>query len=470
MHIKLISLLGEIGQVLKARVTDSNKAVQTLALDIVSRIATGMGKPFEKYTRLYALPIATVLSDQKAPIRAAGVQALTAIATACDVDSMVAGFTTALETQNPLQKSSLLNWLADWFKEHEVNSGVDLNSWVGPVIASLDDRNVDVRKGAQALLPTLVAAAGYDYVMSQTHSLKPASRSTVAPLIQAARPAAPPPPAPAVKPGSGSRAVANAKAAPPEPASAPSPPPPETMSAENSKLAAPGKLGGVRRKLPQGTVARPESRSETPDSMLSSRLTSKIGTGLKRPGSTLNGPTRASAQPAMSTYTLPLVGDHTEAKRQRLGKDAQRWINEAGPTRKDLAELLQHQMENHASKDLLSLLFSRDHNAVNDHVSGLTILYDFYSSVQAGEAKPGFPLESLQSICLANSDLALKYVSIKAHEPQSNLVQKCLDVVDAVIGFFQSVDYQIGDPEALCFVPTIVYKVRPSPLPLDVGG
>ena len=453
---------------MKARVTDSNKAVQTLALDIVSRVATGMGKPFEKHTRLYALPVATVLSDQKAPVRAAAVQTLTAIATACEgVESMVAGITTALESQNPLQRSSLLNWLASWFKEHELGPGLDLNSWVAPVIACLDDRNGDVRKGAQALLPTLVAAAGYDYVMSQTHTLKPASRSTVAPLIQAARAAASPPPAPAAKTGAAPRATAHAKAAPPEPAAAPSPPPQDIAPADAPKLAPPSKLGGIRRKLPQGTVSRPESRSETPDSMLSSRMTSKIGTGLKRPGSTLNGPTRGSPQPAASTYAPPLIGDHTEAKRQRLAKDAQRWINEAGPTRKDLAELLQHQMEPHASKELISLLFSRDHNAVNDHVSGLTILHDFYSSVQAGEEKPGFPLESLQSICLANSDLALKYVSIKAHEPQSNLVQRCLDVVDAVVGFFQSVDYQIGDPEALCFVPTIIYKVRPLPLVLN---
>ncbi|KZT68984.1 microtubule associated protein [Daedalea quercina L-15889] len=446
--------MGEIGQVLKARVTDSNKAVQTLALDIVSRVATGMGKPFEKHTRFYALPVATVLSDQKAPIRAAAVQTLTSIATACEgVDSMVSGLTTALESQNPLQRASLLNWLADWFKEHEVNSGLDLSSWVAPVIACLDDRNGDVRKGAQALLPTLVASAGYDYVMSQTSSLKPASRSSVAPLIQAARAAAPVAKAPAApKPATQARAASS------QPAAAPSPPPQDSVPSDTAKIAPPSKLGGVRRKLPQGTVPRPESRSETPDNM-TARLPGKLGTGLKRPGSMLNGPARASAQPIAAAYTPPLIGDHTEAKRLRLAKDAQKWINEAGPTRKDLAELLQHQMEPHASKELISLLFSRDHNAVNDHVSGLALLHDFYSSVQAGEEQPSFPLETLQSICLANSDLALKYVSIKAHEPQSNLTQKCLDVVDAVIGFFQSVDYLIGDPEALCFVPTIIHKL-----------
>jgi hypothetical protein len=64
---------GEIGQVLKARVTDTNKAVQVLALDIISKIAIGMGKPFERQSRFFVLPVATVLADQKAPIRTAAI-------------------------------------------------------------------------------------------------------------------------------------------------------------------------------------------------------------------------------------------------------------------------------------------------------------------------------------------------------------------------------------------------------------
>jgi len=110
-------------------------------------------------------------------------------------------------------------------------------------------------------------------------------------------------------------------------------------------------------------------------------------------------------------------------------------------------------MEPHATKELLALLFSHDHNAVNDHVSGLTMLHDLYAGVQGGDDNFGVNLGELQTICLANSDLTLKYISIKAHEPQSNLVQKCLDVVEAVLGFFQSIDYQLSDPEAVCFIP-----------------
>ncbi|KAL4248146.1 CLASP family protein [Abortiporus biennis] len=447
--------MGEIAQVLKARVTDSNKAVQSLALDIVARIATGMGKPFDKQTRFFVLPVATVLSDQKAPIRAAALQTLTAIATACEgLDPMVNFLGTALESQNPLQRASLLNWMADWFKTHEPTPNLDLTNWAGPIVSSLDDRSGDVRKGAQAILPTLVACAGYDYVMQQTSSLKPASRSSAAPLIQAARgAAAPPPPAPAPKSASASKGPA--KAAPPKAVS----PEPEVAPA----IAAPtSKLSGVRRKLPQGSIPRPESRAETPvETPGTSRLPGKLG-GLRRPGAGIPAPSKSTPvqQPVASgSSPTPFTSMNNDAKRARLHKDAHKWIVEAGTTRKDLAELLQHQMEPHATKELVALLFSHDHNAINDYLSGLGMLQDFYSSAQALDDKFTVPIDDVKAICIANSDLAFKYVSMKAHEPQSNLVQKLLDLVEAVLGFMQSVDSQLSDAEALVFIPTIIYKL-----------
>jgi cytoskeleton-associated protein 5 len=423
--------------VLKSRVTDINKAVQTLALDIVSRIATGMGKPFEKQTRFFVLPVATVLADQKATIRIAACQTLTAIATACSgVESMIHCLTTALETPNPVQKSTLLHWIADWFKDHAPSPLLDLSNWAAPIVSSLDDRNGDVRKGAQGLLPILILCAGFDYVLQQTNSLKPASRTSAVPIIQAARLAVPavasvPPPA---KPSTVSATSAPTPAARPE-----SPTDPVLPSA---KVVPPSKLTGVRRKLPQGT-SRPESRSETP-SEPSSRLPLQPGTtGLKPP---VSGITK--------DQLLPFTSMNVEAKKARLAKDGSRWINEGGSTRKDLAEILQHQMEPSASKELVSRLFSHDHNAVNDHIHGLTTVAELYS-----RAETGHEVEEIRLICLANFDLPLKYVSIKAHEPQPNLISKCLEVSEAVLGFLRSVEYQLTDAEALCFIPTMIYKV-----------
>ncbi|KAG6818143.1 hypothetical protein H0H87_000048 [Tephrocybe sp. NHM501043] len=438
---RLKGSMGEIGQVLKARLADQNKAVQTSALDIISRISLGMGKPFEKHARLFTAPICAVLADQKAPIRAAALQVLTSIATACEgIDAMVPGMATAMEATNPMQKGALFGWLADWFKDHPPSSSLDLKSWAPPVIASLDDRSSDVRKGAQTLLPTLISCAGFDFVLHQTNSLKPASRASAVPLIQAARQEAQPAtsgPAPLSKAASTSPPAAITPAAsrnpPPE-----SPPPSNVPPITKPKL-------GVRGLLPQRT-ARPESRLETPvEGPVSSRTKPAVG-GLKG-----NTPTGGPLSPSPAP-PLVFFGNNLDAKRARCGKDAQKWINEGGPTRKDLADLLQSQMEPHASKELVSRLFSHDHNAVNDHVNGLGTMSDFYLNAQNAD-------ENVETVCLANLDLPLKYVSIKAHEPQPNLISKCLDVVEAVLAFLRTVNYQLTDGEALCFIPTMIFKL-----------
>lgn len=461
--------------------TDSNKAVQTLALDIVARIATGMGKPFDKQTKFFVIPVASVLSDQKAPIRAAALQTLTAMATACEgMDPLVHWITTALEVNNPVQRANLLNWIAGWFKDQEMTPGIDLASWIPSVVGCLDDRSADVRKGAQAVLPFLIASAGFDKVLAQTNSLKPASKNSAVPLINAARASAPslsgPSPPAATPAAPAAKAPSAAKAPPAKPIMppSPSPPPSPTSAAPPASKAGPAsKLTGIRRKLPQGTMSRPESRAETVDEPASapaptSRLTKPgAGLGLRRPGmpvpSALKAapaPTAAPASaPAVAASNMPFTGMNVDAKKTRLAKDPAKWINEAGTTRKDLADLLQHQMEPYASRDLVAQLFSTDHSAINDHVAALSTMAEFYADLQAGDDKFGLAPEDLKTVGIANSDFALRYVSIKAHEPQSNLIQKCLDVVDAVLAFMRSTDYQLSDNEAICFIPTMVHKV-----------
>ncbi|KAJ4487992.1 microtubule associated protein [Lentinula aciculospora] len=437
--------MGEIAQVLKARVVDTNKAVQTLALDIVARLATGIGKPFEKQNRFFVLPVATVLADQKAPIRNAALTTLTAIANACEgLDSLVPGITSGLETANPLQKGTMLHWISDWLKEHKPSPGLDLSSWAGPILSSLDDRNGDVRKGAQALLPVLIASAGFDYVMQQTNSLKPASRTSATPLIQAARPTESP----------DTQQPSKAKtSAPPPQSQAPSPRSEPPVMVEDAPTKSTGvKLTGVRRKLPLGSTRRPESRSETPVEAPVSKLVKPPIGGLKRPGPPTSSAVKGTSTIASPSLSLPLLSSNVDARKSRCSRDPSRWINESGPTRKDLADLLCSQMEPHASKEVISRLFSHDHSAINDHIAGISMFCDMYNLAQGAD-------ESVETVCLANFDLPLKYASIKAHEPQPNLISKCLELVETVLTFLRSINYQLTDNEALCFIPTLIFKL-----------
>ena len=396
-----------------------------------------MGKPFDKHARLLAQPICTVLSDQKANIRAAGVQTLSAIAEACEgVDCLIAGVAAALESTNPLQKGTLIGWAVDWFKEHPTQPGLDLKLWVPLVVVSLDDRNADVRKASQALLPTLIQHSSFDYVMQQTSSLKPASRNSAVPLIQAARPTSSEPPT----------ALAPTQKAVPVPmvVTATEAPTAKSSLPTEAPQPKPAPKGlGVRRKLPQGLNSRPDSRADSVDS---------VSTIAKKPIPTSSIPSKPQAPAPAVNNSLPFSNMNLETRKLRLAKDASRWVNEGGPTRKDLAEALQSQMEPHSSKDLVARLFSHDHNAVNDHIAGLTAMSEFYLGAVDGD-------EHLEKLCLANLDFPLKYGSIKFHEPQPNLISKCLDVTEAVLSFLRSVNYQLTDNEALCFIPTVIFKV-----------
>lgn len=411
--------------------------MQSLTLEIVARIATGMGKPFEKHSRLYTLPISAVLSDQKAPIRNAALQTLTAMAASCEgVESMISGFTTALETQNPLQKATLMQWMVDWFKENPLSSPIDLKGWVPHAVSCLDDRNGDVRKAAQGLLPILIQCSSYDFVLNQTNSLKPASRASAVPLVQAARQAVSEPPTKLV-------ALAPAKV----PASSPvisSPELPLVSSVPEAKSG--NRITGIRRKIPAGS-SRPESRTENTDTL--GKTSASAGVKKLMPTAALG---ESSILMTPVNPVLPFSNMNPDLKKARLAKDANRWINEGGSTRKDLADLLQGQMEIHTNRDIVARLFSHDHNAVNDHISGLATLATFYSGATDMD-------ENVEKLCLANLDLPLKYISIKIHEPQPNLVSKCLDVVEAILAFLRHASYQLTDNEANCFVPTMIHKV-----------
>jgi cytoskeleton-associated protein 5 len=457
--------VGEIGQVLKARVADTNKTVQALALDIIARISAAMNKPFEKHAKLLTLPVATVLSDQKAYVRALAVATLNAMATACEgLDSMCGPLGTALEAGNPAQRGALLGWLAEWFKTHEPSAGLDLTSWAAPIVSCLEDRNADVRKGAQAVLPVVVSRAGYDYVLHQTNSLKPASRSTVLPLIQAARSSAPSASTPAAAPAASrapqatkatavkvAPAVAKASSVVDSPPASPAQP-----VAPKTALTGRATAGTGRRMMPlNATATRPDSQAELeerPGSSASTRVTLKAG-ALKRPAAP------AKAVTPVSSGGAPFVTSNIDAKNSRLAKDGSKWVIESGPTRKDLVDTLQHQMEPHASRELLGYLFSHDHNAVNDFITGLGILVDAFADAVSGNERLGLPIDDLKAILAANQDLVLKYASLRVHEPQPNLILRCVDVVDHVLAFMSAEKYMMSDAEALTFVPTYIHKV-----------
>ncbi len=456
---------GEIGSVLKGRCADTNLSVRALALDIISKIAVGMGPPFEKHAAKFTTAVGNVTADQKAPIRLAAVATLKAMANACEgLDSMVSGMATSLESTNPALRASLLGFIGAEFQSREPAASIDLAPLALPVLSALEDRNGDVRKAAQTVLPFIVSHAGYNYVVNQASSLKAASRATVLPLIQAVRDATV-----AAKPSAKATTIEKQSAAVAKP-SIPSKAASIASSSSSASLpgraAVPGKsVSGARGMALKTNALRTAAPSSTNTTTYEEvgRVravpnVSRIGGGM-RPPSVVRTVESAESSGRQSVKRVPpLRTVEIDSKAIRAKRDGNRWSAE-NSNASQLLEMLQKQMEPHCSPELATLLFSVDRSAEKDHFAGLTQFEEFYDQATDG-ARYGLSDEVLRDIRLANVDLPLKYTSIRLHDGSTQMVLKCLDVV---LNIVETVDRtsQSGftDAESNVLLPVLISKV-----------
>lgn len=440
---------GEIGGVLKKAVADTNLSVKMLALGIISKIALGMGQPFDKHTRLLTARVASVCADQKATTRTAAVTTLAAMADATGgLGSMYAGLASSLESTNPALRASVLAWIAERLQAEPPASDSDMTPLAAPIISCLEDRNGDVRKSATAILPFVVANAGFDFVMDQTSSLKPASKATIVPLINNARasPATTAAVQPAVAPAADvSKAVK---------------PPTGRTSTPNSPVRAPA--APAKSVIPPARSLAMKALSSVP----TSRSVSSLSQGDDRPTTLPTARMTIAARPASASsnapataspsHAAPFTTSSTDGRVARLKKDATSWLLEAGP-KGDLSEYLASQMEPHTSPEVFSLLFSKDHRAEEDYMSGLTGIAQFYEDSTA--KKLGMSDDEVQAIQLANVDLALKYSALKLLSNNTQLANRCLEVMTHVVETLPKFNERFSDAEAKLFVPALIIKV-----------
>lgn len=467
--------IGEIGGVLKKAMADTNLSVKLLALGIISKISIGMGQPFDKYLKLLAPAVASVCADQKATTRTAALNTLTAMADSVGgLDGFYGGLGASLETANPALRSSVLGWLAERLQSEPPSPSADMSPLAGPVIHCLEDRNGDVRKGAAAVLPFIVSSAGFDYVMDQTASLKPASKATIVPLINNARANAPP---------SAASSVANgAVPAAPAPKSIVAT---KTVAASTPSIArvragvtrtapgSPGTAAGLSLPKPSGVPARSLAMKAL-QSVPSSRPLSSLNhgddraSGLPKSRMALPRPISATSQAASSSAASPLpstskiipfLSSASEGRAARLKRDTARWVLDPSPKASaDLYEYLHHQMESQVAPELLSLLFSKDHRAEEDFMAGLAMIREFYDQQTCGSF--GLDDHEVESRQLANVDMALKYAALKLLVNNTQLANRCLEVITYVVKTMTRLNQRFSDAEAKLFVPALVFKVR----------
>ncbi|PWY99806.1 ARM repeat-containing protein [Testicularia cyperi] len=470
----------ELANALKLRCSDSNIMCKSMALDAIAKIATGMNKHFEPHARILAAPITQVLGDAKAPIRAAATTALTAIAEQVGAAPLLPGFATVAESKaaNPMLKQELFAWLGTWFESHPPEKGMELAPLALPCVQCLDDKLAAVRKAAQSCLPFIIQRAGYKHVMEQTNQLKPASRNTVIPLIDAAKaqaqaaakaagaaaasaPAAAPP-APSSRPaiGSGAAAVAGrglataaVRTASPAPAAGPPSPRPSTI-ARPGGIKPPSAVGRSL-KAPSSTIAR-QSRIGSDES--------EGARSLRKPSasSTLSASQVSSAAAGAGAIdqSAPIVTADlkTKAMREKREGKGQNWIGADGAPRPELVEVLRQQCEGQFSRSISDSMFSKSHSAEKDHYAALTLLSDFIGSPTFAEERYGLSPEETIERTLANSDLIFKYIAIRLTDNNTSLSLKCLDILEHLSGLLSEQQYHMSDYEAGCILPCLTAK------------
>ncbi|KDN53582.1 ARM repeat-containing protein [Tilletiaria anomala UBC 951] len=460
--------MNELTQALKLRYADSNMQVKTLALDVISRIATGMGKGFETHARTFVPPVTAVLADAKVPMRAAASAALTAMAEASTVAPMIPGFTTVLESKsaNPMLKQDLFTWLATWFGTHPPEKPLDLAPLAQHAVFALDDKLAAVRKAAQAALPFIMARAGYKFVMDQTNSLKAASRNSVIPLIDAAKaqmPAMAAGPkgtaqsAEAKQPPASTRAtsVAQSKASVREDNNDSAAPAPAATIPKTSTLKpglkAPSAVG---RSLRAPTTARPVSTLLSSDDGPHGMSKSRLGMG-KRPTSAAQ-----SGSGLAKDGTSPIITADLKFKAAREKKESRgvHWIGPDATAKPELADFLRAQCEHHFSNGILDAMFSKDHSAERDFLAALTLLSDFVGSPGFASQEFDLSADDVSARLISNADLLFKYITLRLTDNNTSISLKCLDILDHLVDVLREQRYNMSDYEASLLLPCVVAK------------
>lgn len=477
-NTRLKGTLSELAPALKPRYSDSNIMCKSLALDIATRLANGLGKGFETQSRAFVGPVTQCLADAKAPVRQSAAATLSAMADAAGLGPMISSFAAVLETKvaNPQLRGDLFAWLSSRFEQEATDKSCDLSLLALHAVQCLDDKLAAVKKAGLATLPFIIQRAGYKFVLSQADGMKPASKNTVIPLIEQARSVAnalrTPPgaaeggfktasPAAAKAVSSQSAILASSKPARPEPSQvdrATSSPRSSLSTKATSSLRPPS---AATRTL--ATVKRASSNTaNTPSTSGNGRpgFGSRLGVarGVVMASSAASN---REATHRSSTSDAPLLTSdsrHKSAREKKEVRAGQHWISAEGTPRPDLVDVLRSQTEPHVQGTTYEQMFSRDHNAERDFLSALATFSDFILSATSSEEEFGISQPEVIARIVANADLILKYVAIRLTDGNTSISLKCFDLLVHLVEALRGEQYHVSDYEANSILPCMIAK------------
>lgn len=110
-------------------------------------------------------------------------------------------------------------------------------------------------------------------------------------------------------------------------------------------------------------------------------------------------------------------------------------------------DTLKQQFEAVASASLVAELFSTDHGAERDYITGLTTMAEFLRGTDA-QAAAGVSPASAASLAHANADLVVKYVCARVLENNTSVTLRALDVLDALWDTLGAAGHSLTEHEA----------------------
>ncbi|TPX57138.1 hypothetical protein PhCBS80983_g04029 [Powellomyces hirtus] len=408
------NLGNELVPALKARLNDSNKNLAMNAVELIGNLAIAVGKPFERHAKTLVGPMAGLLVDQKAHVRGAALAALENVHSAVGLDSMTPSCATALMAEQPQLRKDLLKWLGE--KMEATDKLPDLHPMVHPILACLQDKTADVRKGAQTVLVFVVDQVGLDVVRDKCSDLfKGASLASVQPFLDALRP-------------TGARGAAVA-------------------ASSTAKPATPAKL---RRVATAPAGASNSSRAGAPARK----------SGLSRPSSG-SAPAKREVETPQEA-SAPLVSSDMRAKDQRAAADKgmHKWTFDV--PRPELLEFLADQCQGIVSPQVHGQLFSTDHYKEKGFLAGLTAIDEPISNMPASITAIASSVDldeaELKARYIACTDLILKYVTLRFFDTNTSMFLKCLELLEHLFTLLDGEGYHMSEYEAASFLPFFINK------------
>ncbi|XP_004343831.1 hypothetical protein CAOG_07107 [Capsaspora owczarzaki ATCC 30864] len=455
--------IGSLPTGLKARLSDANKNLVTITLNMLGVIATAMGPEIERHMRILMPSMLSTLSDAKPQLRQAAITAIDAWEQLIGLDPFITGqyISSALAGDAPLLRKDLLSWLEQKLtvlnenvanrvkpKKRSAHSpkavAKDFEDLAPAIFSCLEDRSQDVRKAAQAALGQLMVLLGYDSLVRATGGLKPANKTSVMQLLTKLKSEVKlPTPAAAVvaEPAASSSASASSSSS-------------STLSASAPAASSPAKRGAAAAPAAAASEAPPAALKKSSASTAGSSSAAAASSGAATALAAGSGPgVPASLAAAADENAPPLL--LSSEKDARLEKDRKaRWTFES--PRPEFVELLKEQLQPIVSKAIFTQLLSQD---AKHHMVALNVICD---CIRAPPPRPDVA-EVTHSLyekeAINAADVLFKYASIRFFDNNTTTFLKLLELIQLVIANMDAASVMMTDYEAGVLLPFLVFKI-----------